>query len=70
MPSHDKNNQYKRVTAVCPHYRSSTSQLIRCGDIPDVALIQIAFGSRTLRKEHEDRYCCDRYERCPFMKLR
>ena len=65
MPAIDKNQRYRRNTAVCPYYKTSAPKAIRCEWLNGTTL-QITFPNGEYRREHEKKYCCSSYALCPL----
>lgn len=69
MPAKDKNKRYMRHSALCPYYKTTESMAIRCEGVNNTT-VKIQFQSSSLRREHEDHFCCSRYRLCPYANLK
>ena len=69
MPAKDKNKRYMRHSALCPYYKTTESMAIRCEGVNNTT-VKIQFQSSSLRREHEDYFCCSHYRLCPYANLK
>ena len=66
MPAKDRKYRWLDSKIICPRYKDTAQQKIRCDGAFEGHTQKITFNSRRKYEEFAQEYCCDKYYKCPY----
>lgn len=68
MPAKDRQYRYLDAKIICPCYKDTAQQKVRCDGAFDGHVQRITFSSRKIYEEFVEKYCCDKFYKCPYKR--